>query len=83
MSSNMQRSENHIDICEFKNCNRITNYRLLKVGNCHLKTQNANFVPIIDRRTQSTKDSLIKQFLINMKTRVGERETGEKNRERE
>ena len=24
-------------ICEFQNCNRIANYRKLKVGNCHLK----------------------------------------------
>ena len=37
MSSNIQRSENHQDICKFENCDRITNYRCLKVGNCHLK----------------------------------------------
>ena len=24
-------------ICQFQNCNRIANYRKLKVGNCHLK----------------------------------------------
>ena len=36
MSSNIQRSENHNDICKFENCNRIANYRRLKVGNCHL-----------------------------------------------
>ena len=68
MSSNIQRSENHKDICKFENCDRIANYRRLKVGNCHLKnTKYEFFVPIIDQRTQSTKDSLIKQFLINMK----------------
>ena len=37
MSANIQRSENHNDICKFENCNRIGNYRRLKVGNCHLK----------------------------------------------
>ena len=37
MSTNIQRSENHIDICKFENCVRIANYRKLKVGNCHLK----------------------------------------------
>ena len=37
MSSNIQRSENHQDICKFENCDRIANYRRLKVGNCHLK----------------------------------------------
>ena len=37
MSSNIQRSENHIDICKFENFDRIANYRKLKVGNCHLK----------------------------------------------
>ena len=37
MSSNIQRSENHKDICKFENCDRITNYRKAKVGDCHLK----------------------------------------------
>ena len=37
MSTNIQRSENNIDICKFKNCDRIANYRRIKVGNCHLK----------------------------------------------
>ena len=37
MISNIQRFENHIDICEFENCDRIANYRKLKLGNCHLK----------------------------------------------
>ena len=34
---NIQRSENYTDICRFENCDRIANYRRLKVGNCHLK----------------------------------------------
>ena len=37
MSTNIQRSENHKDICKFENCDRIANYRRLKVGNAHLK----------------------------------------------
>ena len=37
MSANIQRFENHKDICKFENCDRIANYRRLKVGNCHLK----------------------------------------------
>ena len=37
MVINIQRSENNIDICKFKNCDRIANYRCFKVGNCHLK----------------------------------------------
>ena len=40
MSSNIQRSENHKNICKFENCDRIANYRRLKVGNCHLKNTN-------------------------------------------
>ena len=24
-------------ICQFQNCNRVANYRKLKVGNCHVK----------------------------------------------
>ena len=24
-------------ICQFQNCNRVANYRKLKVSNCHLK----------------------------------------------
>ena len=67
MNSNIQRSENHKDICKFEKCDRIANYRRLKVGNCHLKIQTMNFVHIIDLKTQLTKNSLIKQFLINMK----------------
>ena len=31
----MSNKEN--PICQFQNCNRIANYRELKVGNCHLK----------------------------------------------
>ena len=45
--TNIERSENHKDICKFENCDRIANYRGLKVGNCHLKIQNMNFVLII------------------------------------
>ena len=37
MSTNIRRSENHIDICKFENCGRIANYHKLKVGNSHLK----------------------------------------------
>ena len=37
MRTNIERSENHKDICKFENCNRIANYRKLKVGNFHLK----------------------------------------------
>ena len=58
MSTNIRRSENHIDICKFDNCDRLANYRKLKVGNCHLKIQTMNFVLIIDQRTVSTKISL-------------------------
>ena len=67
MSSNIQRSENHNDICKFENCNRIANYRRLKVGNCHLKSTKYEFAHTTDQETVSTNDSLIKQFLINMK----------------
>ena len=37
MTTNIQRSENNIDICKFENCYRIASYRKLKLGNCHLK----------------------------------------------
>ena len=30
-------------ICQFQNCQRIANYRKLKVGNCHLKNTNYEF----------------------------------------
>ena len=43
MSTNIQRSENNIDICKFENCDRIANYRKLKVGNCHLKNTQYEF----------------------------------------
>ena len=36
MSTNIQKSENHKDICNIENCDRIANYRRLKVGNCRL-----------------------------------------------
>ena len=46
MSSNIQRSENNNDICKFENCNRIANYKKLKVGNCHLKNTKYEFCGI-------------------------------------
>ena len=57
MSSNIQRSENHNDICRFKNCNRIANYRRLKVGNCHLKNTKYEFCAY-----HRLKNSINKQF---------------------
>ena len=30
-------------ICQFQNCNRMANYRKLKVGNCHLKDTKYEF----------------------------------------
>ena len=65
MDRNIEQSENHKDICKLENCNRIANYRRLKVGNCHLKIQNMNFALIIDLKTQLAKNFLTKQFLIN------------------
>ena len=46
MVTNIERSENHNDICKFENCNRIANYRRLKVGNCHLKNTNYEYCGI-------------------------------------
>ena len=46
MMTNIERSENHNDICKFENCNRIANYRRLKVGNCHLKNTNYEYCGI-------------------------------------
>ena len=43
MSTNIQRSENHIDICKFENCDRIAYYKRLKVGNYHLKNTQYEF----------------------------------------
>ena len=43
MVTNIQRSENHKDICKFENCDRVANYRCLKVGNCHLKNTKYEF----------------------------------------
>ena len=65
MSTNIKRSENHIDICKFENCDGIANYRKLKVGNCHLKMHNTNIVLTIDQKTVSIRNFLTKQFLIN------------------
>ena len=41
MNSNIEQSENNI--CKFENCNRIANYRKLKIGNCHLKNTSYDF----------------------------------------
>ena len=43
MVTNIERSENHKDICKFENYDRIANYRCLKVGNCHLKNTNYEY----------------------------------------
>ena len=43
MSSSIQISENHKNICKFENCDGIANYRKLKVGNCHLKNTNYEY----------------------------------------
>ena len=43
MNRNIQKSENHKDICKFENCDRIANYRRLKVGNCHLRNTQYEF----------------------------------------
>ena len=59
MVSNIQRSGNNIDICKFENCDRIANYRHLKVGNCHLKNILYEFCAY-----HRSKNS-IKPFLIN------------------
>ena len=58
MSANIQRSENHNDICKFENCDRIANYRRLKVGNCHLKNKNYEFCGYHRPKTVSMKISL-------------------------
>ena len=64
METNIQRSENQKDICKFKNCNRIANYRRLKVGNCHLKNTNYEFCGIHRPKWSVNKKFLTKQFLI-------------------
>ena len=43
MSINIQRSENHKDICKFENCDREAKYRKLKASNCHLKSTKYEF----------------------------------------
>ena len=58
MSTIIQRSENNIDICKFENCNRIANYRRLKVGNCHLKNTQYEFCAY-----HRPKNSINKKFL--------------------
>ena len=55
--TNIERSENHKDICKFENCDRIANYRKLKVGNCHLKNTSYEFCAY-DR----PKNSINKKF---------------------
>ena len=65
MVSNIQRSENNIDICKFENCDRIANYRRFKVGNCHLKNTLYEFCAYHRPKNSINKNSLIKQFLIN------------------
>ena len=67
MSTYTQRSENHIDICKFENCNRIANYRRLKVGNCHFKNKNYEFCAYHRPKNSINKNFLTKQFLINKK----------------
>ena len=57
MVTNIQRSENLNDICKFENCNRIANYRRLKVGNCHLNYTNYEYCGI-----HRPKWSIIKKF---------------------
>ena len=58
MTTNIQRSENNIDICKFENCDKIANYRRLKVGNCHLKNTNYEFCAY-----HQPKNSINKKFL--------------------
>ena len=43
MRTNIEKSEDCKDIRRFENCDRIANYRKLKVGNCHLKNTNYEF----------------------------------------
>ena len=65
MRTNLERSENHKDICKFENCNSIANYRRLKVGNCHLKNTQYEFCAYHRPKNSINKNSVIKQFLIN------------------
>ena len=65
MRTNIQSSENHNDICKFENCDRIANYRRLKVGNCHLKNTNYEFCAYHRPKNSINKNSLTKQFLTN------------------
>ena len=63
--SYIQRSENHKDICKFENCDRIANYRRLKVGNCHLKNAKYKYCDIHRPKWSVNKNVRIKPFLIN------------------
>ena len=65
MSANIQKSENHKDICKFENCYRIGNYRRLKVSNWHLQKTNYEFCAYHKPKNSINKNFLIKQFLIN------------------
>ena len=65
MSSYIQKSENHKDICKFENCDRIANYRKLKVGNCHPKNTNYEFCAYHRPKNNINKNYLIKPFLTN------------------
>ena len=63
--TNIEKSENHKDICKFKNCNGIANYRRLKVGNCYLKNTQYEFCAYHRPKNSINKNFLTKQFLIN------------------
>ena len=43
MRTNIEKSEDCQDICEFENCDRSANYKKLNVGNCHIKNTNYEF----------------------------------------
>ena len=59
MSSNIQIPENNKDICKFENCDRIANYRRLKVGYCHLKNTKYEFCAY-----HRPKNSINKRFSL-------------------
>ena len=67
MSSNIERSENHNDICKFEKCDRIANYRKLKIGNRHLENTKYEYCGIHRPKWSVNKNSLIKPFLTNKK----------------
>ena len=57
--SNMENQK-----CQFQNCQRIANYRKLKVGNCHLKDTKYKFCGYHRPNNSINKNSPIDQFLI-------------------